>query len=186
MAGRTVTLKVRYGDFTTVTRSRTLAAPTADAATVAALAVDLLAATEAARRPVRLLGVTVSNLDDGGVWQLPLFEELAGGPSAVSGETKGRGTGGSAGRGHPEETVVLCLKAIKLAGGRQELDACRPSRSTRPLPGPRGAWCLPRRLSPSCWSSSPACRPSPATSFTATAVSATACASLRRRRPLPG
>jgi len=83
IAGRTVTLKVRYGDFTTVTRSRTLAAPTADAATVAALALDLLGHTEADHRPVRLLGVTVSNLDDGGVWQLPLFaaeESSADGP----------------------------------------------------------------------------------------------------------
>jgi DNA polymerase IV len=75
MAARTVTLKVRYDDFTTVTRSRTLAAPTADAATVARQAVDLLAATEARRRPVRLLGVTASNLAAGGVWQLPLFDE---------------------------------------------------------------------------------------------------------------
>lgn len=78
MTARTVTLKVRYGDFTTVTRSRTLAAPTADAATVAAHAADLLAHTEAPRRPVRLLGVTASNLDPSGVWQLPLFEDEDG------------------------------------------------------------------------------------------------------------
>lgn len=75
LAGRTVTLKVRYDDFTTVTRSRTLAGPTAHAGVVAASATDLLAATDAHRRPVRLLGVTVSNLAGGAVWQLPLFEE---------------------------------------------------------------------------------------------------------------
>lgn len=75
LAGRTVTVKVRYGDFTTVTRSRTLAAPTADAPTVATHAVDLLQHTEAPRRPVRLLGVTVSNLASGSAWQLPLFPE---------------------------------------------------------------------------------------------------------------
>ena len=74
IAGRTVTVKVRYPDFVTVTRSQTLPAPTADAATVARLAVELLAKTDAGERPVRLLGVTVSNLDTDGVWQLPLFE----------------------------------------------------------------------------------------------------------------
>ncbi len=74
LAGRTVTLKVRYADFTTVTRSRTLAAPVAGAATLARHARELLQRTEAARRPVRLLGVTASNLV-GGVWQLPLFGE---------------------------------------------------------------------------------------------------------------
>lgn len=74
IAGRTVTVKVRYPDFVTVTRSQTLPAPTADAATVARLAVELLGKTDAGERPVRLLGVTVSNLDTGGVWQLPLFE----------------------------------------------------------------------------------------------------------------
>lgn len=58
----TVTLKVRYGDFTTVTRSRTLPAPTADAETISVQARDLLDKTEAPERPVRLLGVTASKL----------------------------------------------------------------------------------------------------------------------------
>ncbi len=76
LAGRTVTLKVRYGDFTTVTRSRTLAGPTAHAGVIARLALDLLADTDARRRPVRLLGVTMSNLAGDAEWQLPLFEEI--------------------------------------------------------------------------------------------------------------
>jgi DNA polymerase-4 len=75
IAGRTVTLKVRYDDFTTVTRSRTLIAPTAAAATIGRCARDLLERTEAASRPVRLLGVTASNLVAGGEGQLWLFEE---------------------------------------------------------------------------------------------------------------
>ena len=79
IAGRTVTVKVRYPDFVTVTRSQTLPAPTADAVTVARLAVELLERTDAGPRPVRLLGVTVSNLVIDGVWQLPLFEEGKGG-----------------------------------------------------------------------------------------------------------
>ena len=58
---RTVTIKVRYSDFTTITRSHT-DAPTRDEALIAARAVALLEKTEAGRRPVRLLGVSVQNL----------------------------------------------------------------------------------------------------------------------------
>ncbi|HUO86599.1 MAG TPA: DNA polymerase IV, partial [Thermoanaerobaculia bacterium] len=78
LAGRTVTLKVRYDDFTTVTRSRTLALPTAAATVLASTALDLLARTEAASRPVRLLGVTASNLVAAGEGQLELFGESEG------------------------------------------------------------------------------------------------------------
>ena len=58
---RTLVLKVRYGDFTTVTRSDTRR-PTRDADELAARAVALLARTDAATRPVRLLGVGVHGL----------------------------------------------------------------------------------------------------------------------------
>lgn len=71
----TVTVKVRYSDFTTVTRARTLAEPTTDRAVFAQVARELLRRTEAQRRPVRLLGLTASNLVDGeGERQLWLFE----------------------------------------------------------------------------------------------------------------
>ena len=60
---RTVTIKVRYDDFTTVTRSHTERPATRDAARLAARAVGLLDRTEAGRRPVRLLGVSVHNLE---------------------------------------------------------------------------------------------------------------------------
>ncbi len=59
---RTVTLKVRYSDFTTITRSHSKAPPTRDADDIAARAVALLERTDAGRRPVRLLGVSVHNL----------------------------------------------------------------------------------------------------------------------------
>src|SRR5579864_6179240 len=52
MLARTVTIKVRYDDFTTITRSHT-AAPTRDEAEFAARAVRLLDKTDAGRRPVR-------------------------------------------------------------------------------------------------------------------------------------
>ena len=60
LLARTVTIKVRYGDFTTITRSHT-AAPTCDEAQVVARAVRLLDKTEAGRRSVRLVGVSVHN-----------------------------------------------------------------------------------------------------------------------------
>src|SRR5437762_23147 len=53
--GRTIGIKVRLDDFTTVTRARTLPEPTADAATVTEVAL-LLLADYAPPRPVRLLG----------------------------------------------------------------------------------------------------------------------------------
>ncbi len=60
---RTITIKVRYSDFTTVTRSHT-AVPTRDAEEIAHRAVKLLDKTEAGTRPVRLLGASVHNLLD--------------------------------------------------------------------------------------------------------------------------
>src|SRR5438094_4346006 len=60
LLARTVTLKVRYGDFTTITRSHT-AAPTRDEADLTARAVRLLDKTDAGSRSVRLLGVSVHN-----------------------------------------------------------------------------------------------------------------------------
>jgi DNA polymerase-4 len=69
----TVTLKVRYADFTTITRARTLAAPVRDGGLIADCALDLLLRTEGLRRPVRLLGITASNLVQGGAAQLRLF-----------------------------------------------------------------------------------------------------------------
>ncbi len=73
---RTVTIKVRYDDFTTITRSHSAVPPTRDADTLAARAVSLLDRTDAGTRPVRLLGVSVHNLI-GASWPgtpLPLFD----------------------------------------------------------------------------------------------------------------
>jgi DNA polymerase-4 len=60
LLARTVTIKVRYDDFTTITRSHS-ALPTRDEADLAARAVRLLDKTDAGRVPVRLLGVSVHN-----------------------------------------------------------------------------------------------------------------------------
>jgi DNA polymerase IV len=61
---RTVTIKVRYDDFTTITRSHSALPATRDADALASRAVALLDKTEAGGRPVRLLGVSVHHLVD--------------------------------------------------------------------------------------------------------------------------
>jgi DNA polymerase-4 len=61
--GRTIGIKVRLDDFSTVTRARTLSQATCDAAQVTAVALDLLR-EYAPARPVRLLGVRVAGLSD--------------------------------------------------------------------------------------------------------------------------
>src|SRR3954465_6057391 len=60
LLARTVTIKVRYDDFTTITRSHS-APPTRDEADLTGRAVRLLEKTDAGTRPVRLLGVSVHN-----------------------------------------------------------------------------------------------------------------------------
>jgi len=76
---RTVTIKVRYGDFTTITRSHT-APPTRDETGLVERAVRLLERTEAGRRPIRLLGVSVHNLcseaDAASIDRLPFDQML--------------------------------------------------------------------------------------------------------------
>ena len=72
---RTVTLKIRYADFTTVTRSQSDAVPTRDEAAIVERALALLARTEAGRQPVRLAGVSVH-----GLCESPAPEEAPTGP----------------------------------------------------------------------------------------------------------
>lgn len=61
--GRTIAIKVRLDDWTTVTRARTIELPTNDVETVAEVALELLRAY-APPRPVRLLGVRVASFED--------------------------------------------------------------------------------------------------------------------------
>ena len=62
--GRNIAIKVRLDDWTTVTRARTIAAPTNDATVVGGVALELLR-EYAPARPVRLLGVRVAAFDHG-------------------------------------------------------------------------------------------------------------------------
>jgi DNA polymerase-4 len=60
--GRTIAIKVRLDDFTTVTRARTIGSAVNDAETVAGVACELLR-EYAPPRPVRLLGVRVASFE---------------------------------------------------------------------------------------------------------------------------
>jgi DNA polymerase-4 len=64
--GRTVTVKLRYADFRTLTRSRTAAEPVAGRAALAETAIALVRSVFPLAKPVRLLGVTVSGFEPGG------------------------------------------------------------------------------------------------------------------------
>ncbi len=80
LRARTLTIKVKYADFELVTRSHTLAQPCGRLDTLLPWLERLLARTEAGRRPVRLLGVTLSGLvsvkRENGPLQLELFRNL--------------------------------------------------------------------------------------------------------------
>ncbi|MGD1011037.1 MAG: DNA polymerase IV [Acidimicrobiales bacterium] len=62
LAGRTVTLKLRFGDFKTITRSQSLRRPVASSAELVKIAASLLAEAEI-QSGVRLVGVSVSSLE---------------------------------------------------------------------------------------------------------------------------
>ncbi|NGP75154.1 DNA polymerase IV [Balneolaceae bacterium YR4-1] len=63
MAGKTVTLKVRYDDFETLTRSTSFSHYINKGEDIAETAKSLLQQTEVGKRKVRLLGITLSNLN---------------------------------------------------------------------------------------------------------------------------
>ena len=71
--GETVTLKVKYSDFTLITRSGTLPEPTNDASKIYSTACSLLGKTAVGGRPVRLLGISISKLSTNPESQLSLF-----------------------------------------------------------------------------------------------------------------
>lgn len=60
--GRTVSIKIRYSDFTTVGRSRTLHSPTDSGQQIFAVVRELYGGLGAAQLPIRLVGVRVESL----------------------------------------------------------------------------------------------------------------------------
>lgn len=86
-SGRTVVLKVRRYDFSTLTRSETLRGPTDDPSVVQEAAARLLESVDTTGG-VRLLGVGVSGLAD--YTQEDLFAQAAGARAAAEAERTGR------------------------------------------------------------------------------------------------
>jgi DNA polymerase-4 len=85
VAARTISLKVRFGDFETIERSRSLDRPVATAGEIALVANGLLASVDVGRG-VRLLGVSVSHLGESTLEhavQLGLFAAAAADPEAI-------------------------------------------------------------------------------------------------------
>lgn len=75
MAGRTVTLKIRFGDFRTITRSRTVPRPLSAGPSLSRVATELLEGVDCSPG-VRLVGVSVSNLAEPESEQLRLEDAL--------------------------------------------------------------------------------------------------------------
>jgi DNA polymerase-4 len=78
LKGRTVTLKVKYSDFRLVTREVTFSHGIDDGGEIFRQALTLLEKTEAGKKPVRLLGIYLSNFGgepgrDEGSGQISLF-----------------------------------------------------------------------------------------------------------------
>ncbi len=61
LKGNTITLKLKYADFVTVTRAKTLSKPVDCQTIIFEVSKELLKKTEAGQCKVRLIGVTVSN-----------------------------------------------------------------------------------------------------------------------------
>ncbi len=72
LAASTVSVKVRYGDFTTLTRQFTVEEPLEDAGTIYRFACWLLARHQLVKRPLRLLGLGLSGLQEVNLRQLQL------------------------------------------------------------------------------------------------------------------
>jgi DNA polymerase-4 len=74
--GRTVTVKVKYGDFQNITRSRTQPSVVDTQAALRAASLALIRSVLPTPKGIRLVGVTVSNFERGGAhdYALPLFD----------------------------------------------------------------------------------------------------------------
>src|SRR4051794_9310725 len=64
VAGRTVTLKVKFGDFTIITRSKSFAAPVPDVEAFSAAGQALLSSLHPVPKGIRLLGLGLHNLGE--------------------------------------------------------------------------------------------------------------------------
>ena len=82
LSGRRITVKIKYSDFRQITRSKTLQQKTNELDRIQSIAKELLLGTAPEGKPVRLLGITVSNFDETvkkiqNNGQLPLFDKMS-------------------------------------------------------------------------------------------------------------
>jgi DNA polymerase IV len=121
LCGRTVTVKLRFSDFTTKTVRRTVGTPTDDESVFGPIALELLRSAWSPGIGLRLLGVGISGFDDKTV-QLDLL-----------GDDVGIDTVGETGRTHREE-LVRVLDAVREKFGDKAVRFGReikaPTRST--------------------------------------------------------
>jgi DNA polymerase-4 len=76
LKGKTITLKVKYFDFVQITRSTTLPRSIDDGFEIYSVACRLLKKTEVTKKPIRLLGISLSQLNFSGIGtQLSLFDQ---------------------------------------------------------------------------------------------------------------
>jgi DNA polymerase-4 len=76
LTGKTITLKVKYFDFVQITRSTTLPESVNDGLEIYLTACRLLEKTEVTKKPIRLLGISLSQLSFLGIGtQLSLFDQ---------------------------------------------------------------------------------------------------------------
>ena len=76
LKGKTITLKVKYFDFVQITRSATLPKYIDDGFEIYSVACRLLKKTEVTKKPIRLLGISLSQLSFSGIGaQLSLFDQ---------------------------------------------------------------------------------------------------------------
>jgi DNA polymerase IV len=163
LRGRIVTVKVKYADFTAVTRRVTLPRPTDDDAAIVAAARAQLSRVDLTR-PVRLAGVTVSGFDEVAEAAPEAQLDLFGGPGGDPVEA-GPPAGDEARRARLNAAVDKLsgrfgrgvVKPADLAGGAQQ-----PPRSPRSLrsglirpdlrsPLADGSQQRPRSSSPAEW-----------------------------------
>ena len=93
--GRTVTVKIKFGDFRQITRSRSQSGAVADQMTLRRASVELVRSIYPPETGIRLVGVTVSNFeapvrDDRGPPPLPLFGATVGSCGDMFGEAEAR------------------------------------------------------------------------------------------------
>lgn len=62
--GKTIVLKVRYADFTTLTKRKTLELPSGDGELILRIAEEIFDSLGEVRKGIRLLGITLTNLED--------------------------------------------------------------------------------------------------------------------------